>query len=415
MMKKEIKIPSVGESIKEVLISLWKKKSGDWVNRDELLLILETEKASVEMVSEESGILEILVPSGNTIDVGTLVGFIDIRESAKPLSQASSTQSQSQGIEVVTNGSKSVKKEEVPLSPATRRMVNENQINMSSVTGTGKDGRLTKGDLLKVIEEDLSKKSTVSVETKVEKIEKKEGTKEPTSTQGLVRRVEMTPIRKKIADRLVEVQKRAAILTTFNEVDMSQILKIRNDYKEEFKEKYGVSLGFMGFFTKASIEALKEFPEVNAFIEGNEIVYHDYFHIGIAVGTEAGLLVPVLQNVEDLSIAEIEQKIADLAKRARDRKIFPDELQGGTFTISNGGVYGSLLSTPILNPPQSGILGMHKIEERPIALKGQVVIRPMMYLALSYDHRLIDGKGAVSFLVRIKECLEDPQRIWLGV
>lgn len=388
----KIKVPAVGESITEATIGEWQKNDGDYVERDEVLLTLETDKASVEVVAETSGLLKTKASSGDVVPIGDVIGEID-ESAAKPEGAPPKPTPQKESSE--------------ELSPAVRKLMAENNLEAKDVSATGPKGRITKEDVLNAIENKGSSKPA----------ESSKPTKEPVKKAGgqEVERVAMTTLRKRIAERLVQAQQTAAILTTFNEIDMSQVMGLRKRYKEEFQKKHDVSLGFMGFFVKAVIEGLKAYPRVNAFIDGSDMVFHNYYNIGIAVGTEKGLVVPVLKNAEMMSIAEIESSIKAYAQKARDGKISLDDLSGGTFTISNGGVYGSLMSTPILNPPQSGILGMHKIEERPIAVNGEVVIRPMMYVALSYDHRIIDGSESVSFLVKVKECLEDPARMILEI
>lgn len=419
-MKTQIKVPAVGESITEGTIAQWTKKSGEMVKRDEVVLVLETDKASVEVVAEADGVLTTSAKAGDVVKVGAVVGEIDT--DAKPTAAAStngaakpSATSTAPATPTAT-ASMAMSKTET-MSPAVRRVVTETNINPESVTGTGRGGRLTKGDVMAAGASvnpptSVTKPAATSPAAPVSKL------KTPVSRGALgedIVREPMTTIRKRIAERLVEAQSTAAILTTFNEIDMGELMALRSKYKERFEKKYGVGLGFMGFFVKAVIEALKAYPRVNAFIEGSDIVYHNYYNVGVAVGTEKGLMVPVLKHAEHMSLAEIELAIKGYAQKAREGKISVDDLNGGTFTISNGGVYGSLMSTPILNPPQSGILGMHKIEERPIAKDGQVVIRPMMYVALSYDHRIVDGAESVSFLVRVKECIEDPSRLLLEI
>ncbi len=418
-MKVDIKVPAVGESITEATISEWQKKSGEAVQRDDVLLVLETDKASVEVVAENEGVLEILETEGNTVAVGAVIGRIDTEAQASPSAPAPQKPAvpppppKAPPKAPPAAAPAAAAQPDPSLSPAVRRVVSEHQLDPQKIEGTGKDGRITKEDALNAASQKEAPAPQVTQ------------TSAPTGTSaaspktaasvGGERREPMTQIRRRIAQRLVEAQHTAAILTTFNEVDMSRILELRAAYKDQFKEKYGASLGFMGFFVKATIEALKDFPKVNARIEGTDIVYNDDMNIGIAVGTEKGLLVPVIRKAQDLSLAGVELAIREFANKAREGKISVDDLGGGTFTISNGGVYGSLMSTPILNPPQSGILGMHKIEERPRAMNGQVVIRPMMYLALSYDHRIIDGSESVRFLVKIKEGLEDPTRLLLEI
>jgi 2-oxoglutarate dehydrogenase E2 component (dihydrolipoamide succinyltransferase) len=388
-MTVEIKVPPLGESVTEATIAKWYKKPGDAVKVDEILLELETDKVTLEVNAQATGMLqEITAKEGDSVTVGQVVG--QIAEGAAGAVSASPAPAASKPAEA-PKPTVSVT-EEGPLSPAARKMATENNLNPANIPGTGKDGRITKGDVIDV----LSKPASVSVSSPSAKPEE---------------RVKMTRLRKRIAERLKESQNTAAILTTFNEVDMSNIIALRNQYKDSFEKKHGVKLGFMSFFVKASIAALKELPAVNAEIDGDDIVYKNYYDIGVAVGTEQGLVVPVVRDADKLSFAGVEKTIGDLGKKARDGKLAVSDLSGGTFSISNGGVYGSLLSTPIINPPQSGILGMHKTMDRPVAINGKVEIRPMMYLALSYDHRIIDGKEAVTFLVRVKECIENPERL----
>ncbi|HMN69438.1 MAG TPA: 2-oxoglutarate dehydrogenase complex dihydrolipoyllysine-residue succinyltransferase [Bdellovibrionales bacterium] len=411
-MKAQIKVPAVGESITEGTIAQWTKKNGDFVKRDDVIMVLETDKASVEVVAETDGVLTTKNKAGDVVKVGAVIGEIDTEAKAGANAPAGAT-AQAATVKASVEGKQSPAQPVRPLAPSVRRVVSENNLNPESISGTGKGGRLTKADAMSA--------AAVGAETSPAAPEKA-----PTSIVQMppknkvalgedIVREPMTTIRRRIAERLVQAQSTAAILTTFNEIDMSNLMELRTKYKEKFEKKYGVGLGFMGFFVKAVIEALKAYPRVNAFIDGNDVVYHNYYNIGVAVGTEKGLMVPVLKHVEHMSLAEIEFAIKGYAQKARDGKISIDDLNGGTFTISNGGVYGSLMSTPILNPPQSGILGMHKIEERPIAVKGQVVVRPMMYVALSYDHRIIDGGESVSFLVRVKDCIEDPSRLLLEI
>ncbi len=418
-MKHKIKAPSVGESITEVSILKWTKKSGQSVKTGDLLLEIESDKATVEIVAEYSGALTILKGDGSQIPVGEVIAEIDdsITGSAEVAPQANSTAAAIQAT--ATSNSSSTQGVSTGQSgftpgPAARKMIAEQGIDASKISGTGKDGRVTQGDLLQApqqspqtgqsIQTPAAPPSAVAAAPSVP-------TPAPTKLRDGDRRVPMSNLRARIAERLVQAQHTAAILTTFNEADMGPIMELRNKHKDAFKAKHGVPLSFMSFFTRASVEALKLIPEVNAGLEGRDIIYHDYFDIGIAVGTERGLVVPVVRNVGPLGFVEIEKKISELAVKARDSKLSIADMSGGTFTISNGGVYGSLLSTPILNPPQSAILGMHKIQERPMAIQGKVEIRAMMYLALSYDHRLIDGKGAVTFLVHLKDFLEHPEKL----
>jgi 2-oxoglutarate dehydrogenase E2 component (dihydrolipoamide succinyltransferase) len=438
-VKVEIKVPAVGESISEATIGEWTKKSGEFVKRDEVILSLETDKASVEVVAPNDGVLTTTAKAGEVVKIGATVASIDTEGvatagMAQPLKNVDTPQAASGVASTPAAQGKTHPELQAHMSPAVRRVVDESGVDASKVSGTGKDGRLTKADVEQAARAlnggvgglgasvnggvgggaattaPAAKPATAATPAFM--------TKAMTGVGG-DRRVPMTTIRKKIAERLVQAQHTAAILTTFNEIDMSNVMAIRDRYKDKFKEKYGTGLGFMGFFVKAAIEGLKEIPQVNASIDGGDAVYHDYFNIGMAVGTEKGLIVPVVKNADRLSIAEIELSIKHFAGKARDGKITVDDLSGGTFTISNGGVYGSMMSTPILNPPQSGILGLHKIEDRPVVVtkgeKKEIEIRPMMYVALSYDHRMIDGKEAVTFLVRVKENIEDPSRILLEI
>ena len=396
-MSKEIRVPTLGESVTEATIGKWFKKEGDAVKADEPLVELETDKVTVEVPAPASGKLEkISAAAGATIAVGGLLGSI-LEGAAGSVAPTPATRP------AATPAPAAAIPAEQTLSPAVRKAVVENNLNPAEISGTGKDGRILKGDVIEAMEAKPAA-APVAVSAPAH-----------AAPQGGEERVKMTRLRATIARRLKDAQNTAAMLTTFNEVDMSAVMSLRNQYKDVFEKKHGVKLGFMSFFVKACIQALKDVPAVNAEIDGEDIVYKNYYHVGVAVGTEKGLVVPVLRNADMLSFAGIEKTIAAYGKQARDGKLQIADMQGGTFTISNGGIYGSLMSTPILNAPQSGILGMHKIQERPIALNGQVVIRPMMYLAVSYDHRIVDGKEAVTFLVRIKEGLEDPQRAILDL
>jgi 2-oxoglutarate dehydrogenase E2 component (dihydrolipoamide succinyltransferase) len=413
-MKIEVKIPAVGESITEATIGSWNKKSGEAVKRNEVLLLLETDKASVEVVAEQDGVLNIQVEAGQTLPIGSTVGFLDTEAKATvgaaPAVVATPTTAAPAAGATAHAGSAAIHQDlKSHLSPATQRVVSERGLDAASIEGTGRGGRLTKEDAMKA---SPSAAPTSSAPTPVAPMvtPSKGGSK-----QGSVKRVPMTNIRKKIAERLVEAQHTAAILTTFNEIDMTNVIALREKYKDKFKEKYGVSLGMMGFFTKSVCEALKSFPAVNASIEGTDLVYKNFFNIGVAVSTEKGLIVPIIKDADMMTIAEVEMAIRQFALKARDGKITVDDLSGGTFTISNGGVFGSLMSTPILTPPQVGILGMHKVEDRAVVIDKKIEIRSMMYVALSYDHRIIDGKEAVGFLVRIKECIENPERLLLEI
>ena len=417
-MKLEVKVPAVGESITEAVIGSWTKKSGEFVKMNDVIMLLETDKASVEVVAEKDGVLTTTANAGDTVLIGAVVGFIDTN--AKPTVAATaattSTAAPTASAPAANGGGRSTHPElQAHLSPAVQRVVNERGVDTAQVAGSGLGGRLTKSDV-------ANAPAVAASTTAVTPAPAAKAPAAPTapvmrgpSKQGDIKRVPMTTIRKRIAERLVQAQHTAAILTTFNEIDMSKVIELRTKYKDKFKEKYGVNLGFNGFFVKAVIEALKAYPAVNAWIDGQEIEYHNYYNIGIAVSTERGLMVPNIKDADQYTVAGVELAIRDLATKGRDGKITPDDLAGGTFSITNGGVFGSLLSTPILNPPQSAILGLHKVEDRPVAVNGKVEIRPMMYVALSYDHRIIDGKEAVGFLVKIKEGVEDPERLLIEV
>jgi 2-oxoglutarate dehydrogenase E2 component (dihydrolipoamide succinyltransferase) len=396
----EIKVPALGESVSEASIAKLHKKVGDSVKADELILELETDKVTLEVNAPSSGLLsELKVKEGDSVKVGDVVALMvagngdsSIAKKTESLpSQTSSANIQSNPVSTKND-----------LSPAPKKLVAENNVDISKINGSGKDGRITKGDVLEVISNpQTTSPNSVNLDN--------------SSSVKPTQRVKMSKLRQKIAERLKESQNTAAILTTFNEVDMTSIMTIRNDYKEIFEKKHGVKLGFMSFFVKACVVAVKEIPAINAEIDGNDIIYKNFYDIGVAVGSPQGLVVPVLRDAEKLNLAQIEKGIAELGVKARDGKLTIGDLTGATFTISNGGVYGSLMSTPIINPPQSGILGMHKIQERVMVVNGEMKIRPMMYLALSYDHRIIDGKEAVTFLVRIKELLEDPRRLVMDI
>ncbi len=405
-MSKDIKVPTLGESVVEATIGKWFKNEGDSVKADEPLVELETDKVTVEVPAPASGKLEkIVAAAGTTVTIGALLGTI--AEGAAGATPSAPVAKAATPAPSLTTAAPA-KAAEQTLSPSVRKAVVENNINPADVPGTGKDGRITKGDVIQHIEKPVA--ATPSP------LPLREGPGAGVAaSSGTEERVKMTRLRATIAKRLKDAQNTAAMLTTFNEVDMTAVMALRNQYKDVFEKKHGSKLGFMSFFVKAAIQALKDVPAVNAEIDGEDIVYKNYYHVGVAVGTDKGLVVPVVRNADMLSFAGIEQTIAGYGKKARDGQLTIADMQGGTFTISNGGIYGSLMSTPILNAPQSGILGMHKIQDRPIAMNGQVVIRPMMYLALSYDHRIVDGKEAVTFLVRIKEGLEDPQRALLDL
>ena len=397
-MSKEIRVPALGESVTEATIAKWFKNEGDTIKADEPLVELETDKVTVEVPAPASGKLEkINVLAGTTVNVGALLG--SILEGAADATAAPAAKP----ISVATPAPLAAKAAETTLSPAVRKAVVENSLNPADIAGTGKGGRITKGDVIATLEKPAAP-APIPVAMPSAPV-----------ASGGEERVKMTRLRQTIARRLKDAQNTAAMLTTFNEVDMTEVMAMRNQFKDVFEKKHGVKLGFMSFFVKACIQALKDVPAVNAEIDGEDIVYKNYYHVGVAVGTDRGLVVPVLHDADMLSFSGIEKTIAAYGKKARDGQLQISDMQGGTFTISNGGIYGSLMSTPILNTPQSGILGMHKIQERPIAINGQVVIRPMMYLALSYDHRIVDGKEAVTFLVRVKEILEDPQRALLDL
>lgn len=406
-MKYEVKVPAVGESITEATIGSWTKKNGETVKRNEVLMLLETDKASVEVVAEQDGVLLISVEAGKTIPIGTVVAQIDSDAKATVTSAAPQvvmTSSPAPG-----GGTQVHPDLKSHLSPAVQKIVSEKSLDPETITGTGRDGRLTKADALQASSAPAPSQKPTTPPVVAPTVLPSH------SKQGDTKRMPMTTIRKKIAERLVMSQQTTATLTTFNEVDMSKVIEIRGKYKDKFKEKYGVNLGFMGFFVRAAIEALKAWPAVNSFIDGTDLIYNNFYNIGVAVGTDKGLIVPVIKDADQLSIAGVELAIRDFASKAREGKISINDLSGGTFTISNGGVYGSLMSTPILNPPQSAILGMHKMEERAVVINGKIEVRTMMYLALSYDHRIIDGKEAVSFLVKIKEGIEDPERLLIEV
>ena len=423
-MSTEIKVPSLGESVVEATVAKWYKNQGDHVAIDEPLVELETDKVTLEVPSPCGGKLKIIsAKEGETVEVGALLGQITegevdnklgekaiegenkIPESKPQEIQQSKTQDNNSETDKVDVDNKNVVTNIEKLSPAVRKIVDEQKIDLSNIEPKRSDGRITKGDLINNVN---------TSETQTENNEPILSNTDLSNTE-LRKEVPMSRLRQTIAKRLKDAQNNAAILTTFNEVDMFQLIETRNEYKESFESKYGVRLGFMSFFVKACITALKEIPDVNAEIQDNKIIYKNFYNIGVAVGTDQGLVVPVLRDADKKSIIEIEKEIFELGNKARSGKLSITDMQEGTFTVSNGGVYGSLMSTPILNPPQSGVLGMHKIEKRPIVIDDEISIRPMMYLALSYDHRIIDGKAAVTFLVRVKEGLEDPRRLLLGV
>lgn len=401
-MSTEIRVPTLGESVTEATVGQWFKKPGEAVNIDEPIVELETDKVTVEVPSPVAGVMgAIEVEEGDTVEVGALLGAIAAGEAGAVAAPAAKTEAPK------AEAKSAAASDDMPPSPSAAKIAKENNIDPSSVNGSGKRGQVLKEDILSAIDQGANKtKAAPAVAARA-----------PSKAEDAPReeRVRMTKLRQTIARRLKDAQSTAAMLTTFNDVDMTAVMELRKDYKDLFEKKHGVKLGFMGLFVKACIQALKDVPEVNAEIDGNDIIYKNYYHVAVAVGTPKGLVVPVIRDADELSLSGIEKAVGDFGLRARDGKLGIDEMQGGTFTISNGGVYGSLMSTPILNAPQSGILGMHRIEKRPVVVDGEIKIRPMMYLALSYDHRIVDGKGAVTFLVRVKEALEDPQRLVLDL
>ncbi|MCF6344665.1 MAG: 2-oxoglutarate dehydrogenase complex dihydrolipoyllysine-residue succinyltransferase [Devosiaceae bacterium] len=407
-MSVEIRVPTLGESVTEATIGTWYKKVGEVVVADEPIVELETDKVTIEVPAPSSGVLEsISAETGDNVEVDALLGVIKAGATAAPKAEAKASNGDKNnggGVGVGSKASNGDKNKEAPATPSAAKMMAEKNIDKAQVTGTGKHGQIIKEDVMAA---SAKPAPVANAPVPAASASEDNGSREE--------RVRMTRLRKTIAKRLKDAQNTAAMLTTFNEVDMGPIMDLRKSYKELFEKKHGVKLGFMGFFTKAVTHALKEIPAVNAEIDGDDIVYKEYAHIGVAVGTPKGLVVPVIRDADQMSIAQVEKEIGRLGLAARDGKLSMADMQGGTFTLSNGGVYGSLMSTPILNAPQSGILGMHKIQQRPVAINGEVVIRPMMYLALSYDHRIVDGKEAVTFLVRIKESLEDPQRLVLDL
>ncbi len=417
MANLEVKIPPMGESISSGILAKWHVKDGDTVKKDQPLFELETDKITSEGLAEAAGTISLKVKVGDEVKIGQVVATIDTAATGGGTAggtAASGTATSTIGNPYAAPGSKQAA-EATAQSPAVRRLAGETGVDPSTVAGTGKGGRVTKGDMLA--------SSAKASEAKAAPVPAATPAPQPTPTpaavvpakEGRQTRKKMTPLRAKIAQRLVAAQHEAAMLTTFNEVDMSAVMALRAKYQDDFVKKHGVKVGFMSFFTKAVVHALREVPAVNAQIDGDSIVENHYYDIGVAVSTEKGLMVPVIRNADALNMAEVEKAIADAAKRAREGKITLADLEGGVFTITNGGIFGSMLSTPIINPPQSAILGLHAINERPVAVNGQVVIRPMMYLALSYDHRLVDGKEAVTFLVKVKQAIEDPARLVIGI
>ena len=432
-MSTEIRVPTLGESVTEATIGQWFKKVGDTVAADEPIVELETDKVTIEVPAPAAGVLEaIAAEAGTTVDVGALLGAIGgAGAAAAPAAAPAPEKAEVPAANAA--GPEPVKPTgtEMPPAPAAQKLINESGLNAGDIDGSGKRGQVLKEDVLSAMSKPAAAPSVAqaapasapAAPVAAPAAKPAEAPKAPAAPRAPVsaddasreERVKMTRLRQTIARRLKDAQNTAAMLTTFNEVDMKPVMDLRNSYKELFEKKHGVKLGFMGFFTKAVVHALKEIPAVNAEIDGDDLIYKQYAHIGVAVGTDKGLVVPVVRNADQMSIAEIEKEIGNLGKKARDGQLSMADMQGGTFTISNGGVYGSLMSTPILNAPQSGILGMHKIQERPVVVGGQIVIRPMMYLALSYDHRIVDGKEAVTFLVRVKESLEAPERLVLDL
>jgi 2-oxoglutarate dehydrogenase E2 component (dihydrolipoamide succinyltransferase) len=415
----EIRVPTLGESVTEATIGKWFKHPGDAVAVDEPLVELETDKVTIEVPAPAAGVLsEIAAKDGETVAVGAVLGQIKdgagaaktATPAAKPAAAPPATAA-AKPAAAPAAAKPAASVSDAPLAPSVRRLSSESGLDASTVPGTGKDGRVTKGDMLAAIERAAAAPTPVAATAAAVQVR----APSPADDAAREERVRMTRLRQTIARRLKEAQNTAAMLTTFNEVDMGHVMALRTQYRDLFEKKHGVKLGFMGFFVKACVQALKDIPAVNAEIDGTDIIYKNYYHIGIAVGTERGLVVPVVRDCDQKSLAEVEKAIADFGHRARDGALKIDELQGGTFSITNGGIYGSLMSTPILNAPQSGILGMHKIQDRPMVVGGKVEARPMMYLALSYDHRIVDGREAVTFLVRVKELLEEPSRLVLDL
>jgi len=417
----EIRVPTLGESVTEATIGKWFKKPGDAVAVDEPLVELETDKVTIEVPAPAAGVLgDIAAKDGDTVAVGALLGEIKDGAGAAAAAKAerkaeappkAASPAAPQPAAPAKSAPAKAPSSDGPLAPSVRKLAAESGMDAATVSGTGKDGRVTKGDMLAAIERAAAQPMPVAAPAAAVQV------RAPTPPDDAAReeRVRMTRLRQTIARRLKDAQNTAAMLTTFNEVDMGHVMALRTQYRDLFEKKHAVKLGFMGFFVRACVQALKEIPAVNAEIDGADIIYKNYYHLGIAVGTERGLVVPVVRDCDHKSLAEIEKSIADFGRRARDGSLTIEEMQGGTFTITNGGIYGSLMSTPILNAPQSGILGMHKIQERPMAIGGKIEVRPMMYLALSYDHRIVDGREAVTFLVRVKECLEEPARLVLDL
>jgi 2-oxoglutarate dehydrogenase E2 component (dihydrolipoamide succinyltransferase) len=453
----EIKVPGVGESVTEALLAQWFKNDGDLVKKDEPLFVIETDKVTLEVVAEADGVLSIKVSEGETVAIGAVVGTLDTAaavpkaapaaaapeaveaqevkpsppETAKPKAPEPIPEEEPQasvaaGPQPITPEPPSTPEApgdrilgDQPLAPSVRRLVAEKGLNPALIPGTGPNGRITKGDVILYLESGQARASAVAPDQAIVPAAAQTPAEIQSATAmpdaELVNRKPMSPLRQRIAARLLEAKQNTAMLTTFNEIDMTRVMAIRKQYKESFQQKYQISLGMMSFFIKASVEALKEITQINAFVDGKDIIEHHYYHIGVAVGSERGLVVPVIRHADKLSFAELEQAIVDYVKKINENRLEISDLEGGTFTISNGGVYGSLLSTPILNIPQSAILGMHKIEKRPVVIDDEMVIRPMMYVALSYDHRIVDGREAVTFLKRIKEFVENPERMMMEI
>jgi 2-oxoglutarate dehydrogenase E2 component (dihydrolipoamide succinyltransferase) len=452
-MLKEIKVPSVGESVTEALLAQWFKADGDLVKNEEPLFVIETDKITLEVVAEAEGMLSIKVPEGETVAIGAVVGTLDTATAAKTADEPVADKV-AKGVEAAPAPTETTAPElaaesapaapvaeiaepaapppetvaeapappsgqEAQYAPSVRRLMTEKNLAPAQITGTGPGGRITKSDVILYLESGQTPVSTGTADQATD-AEARQASIEMSSEKAAAveersQRKPMSRIRQRIAARLLEAKHSTAMLTTFNEIDMAYVMAVRRQYKENFQRKYGVGLGFMSFFIKASIQALKEISQINAFVDGTDIIENHYYHIGVAIGSERGLVVPVIRHADTLSFAELEQAIVDYVKKINENRLQLSDLEGGTFTISNGGVYGSLLSTPILNTPQSAILGMHKIEKRPVVIDDEVVIRPMMYVALSYDHRIVDGREAVTFLKRIKECVENPERIMMEI
>jgi 2-oxoglutarate dehydrogenase E2 component (dihydrolipoamide succinyltransferase) len=459
----DVKVPSVGESVQEAILAEWFKKDGDAVKKDEPIFVIETDKVTLEVNAEADGVLHIQVEEGETVEVGAVVASIDTEgaaaeseagdqaeeeteeeteepaeaaedesEEAEEAETAKESEPASEPADEAPPKKKAASADESTFPPSVRRLIDKHDIDPDEVEGTGPGGRITKGDVLSYLEsrpsESEEKKSeTTAQKSSPKKAEQKKPESKPAEKPASKKaesggdadepteRKPMTPIRKRIASRLLEARRNTAMLTTFNDVDMSRAMALRTKYKEDFKKRHEVGLGFMSFFVKTTVAALAEFPAINAFIEGDDVVYHHYYHVGVAVGSDRGLVVPVIRHADKLSFAGVEKAIVDYVGKIKENKLELADLEGGTFTITNGGVFGSMLSTPILNTPQSGILGMHRIEKRPVVVDDEIVIRPMMYLALSYDHRIVDGREAVTFLRRIKENIEDPERMLIEV